>query len=121
MTVRDQILFGLFAVTGFALVLIKYKPVRFFGRRLSLNESVGVCWIAFSIYIGAVLGYYALKLLFGFPHATNGPATAIAACVSMLSILYLGRIQPDWERAVAKSLIGLFSYIVLVCAAILLR
>jgi hypothetical protein len=88
-------------------VMITRKSVRIFGRALSYNEVLSVCWVAYSIFIGVVALYYALKLSLSLPRATNAPATAIAVCVSISAILYLGRIQADWNSMVTRSIFGL--------------
>jgi hypothetical protein len=118
MAIRDQILLGCLAVVAVVVLLTKYKSVSFFGRALSLNEVISVCWVAFSIYIGAVASYYALKWPLGLSQAANGPATAMAVCASLFSIVSLGRIQPDWDRVTTRSLFGLLIVLWLIGAAV---
>lgn len=121
MSIRDQILLGSLVVVMTVLILTKYKPVSFFGRALSSNEVISVCWVAFSIYIGAVAGYYALKWPFDFSREMNGPATTMAVCASLFGIICLGRIQPDWDRVTTTSLFGLLIFLWLIGAAVYFR
>lgn len=106
MSVQAQIVSGALAVLA-ASVTIACKSARIFGRALSLNEAMSVCWVAYSVFIGVVAFYYALKLLLGLPRETNAPATAIAICASISAILYLGRVQADWNSMVTRSIFGL--------------
>jgi hypothetical protein len=88
MTLSEPIWLGSLAVFG-ACVLFVCKPTSVFGRALTFEEAALVCWVAHSIYIGTVAVYLALKFQFGISRAANAPATAIAACASVLIILYL--------------------------------
>ena len=106
MSIQGQIMLGALAVLA-ASVLITLKPAPIFGRALSLNEAISVCWVAYSIYIGGVALYYALKLPLGLSRGTNAPATAMAVCVSISAILYLGRVHADWNSMVTRSIFGL--------------
>jgi hypothetical protein len=105
LSVMTIILGGLAVIA--ASVMITCKPARIFGRALSYSEALSVCWVAYSIFIGVVALYYALKLPLGLPRATNAPATAIAVCASISAILYLGRVQADWNGMVTRSIFGL--------------
>ena len=107
MSIGVQIALGVLAVIAASAIMITRNPARIFGRALSYNEAFSVCWVAYSIFIGAVALYYALKLPLGLPRATNAPATAIAVCVSISAILYLGRVQADWTSMVTISIFGL--------------
>ena len=107
------IILGSLAVIA-ASVMITRKSARIFGRALSYNEALSVCWVAYSIFIGVVALYYALKLPLGLPRATNAPAIAIAVCASISTILYLGRVQTDWNGVVTRSIFGLLILLVIV-------
>jgi hypothetical protein len=106
MGIGGQIALGVLAVVA-ASVMMTLKPARIFGRALSLNEVLSVGWIAYSIFIGIVALYYALKLPLGLSQTTNAPAIAIAACASISSILHLGHVRADWNSMVTRSIFGL--------------
>jgi hypothetical protein len=106
MSIQAQIMLGALAVIA-ASVLIVCRPARIFGRALSVSEAISVCWVAYAIFIGAVALYYAVKLPLGLSRAGNAPATALAVCVSMAVIVYLGRVHADWNSMVTRSLLAL--------------
>ena len=56
MRVSEPLVLGSLAVLA-ASVFIVRSPVRFFGRKLSLEEVLSVCWVAWSIYMGAFVVY----------------------------------------------------------------
>jgi hypothetical protein len=94
------------------------SPVRFFGRKLSLEEVLSVCWVAWSIYMGAFVAYIGLKLPLGLSRAANAPAVGMAVCISVVAVLCLARIPIDWRSAVTKSIFGLLTLILGVVGAI---
>jgi hypothetical protein len=116
MGIGVQITLGLFAAIAASLIMIMRNPARIFGRALSLNEALCVCWVAYSIFMGVVALYFGLKLPLGLPLATNAPATAIAVCVSIEGILHLGRVRADWNAMVTRSLFGLLILVGVVAA-----
>jgi hypothetical protein len=118
MTVSDPVVLGCFAVLG-ASVLFLLSPARFFGRGLSYEEALSVCWVAWSIYMGVFVIYIELKLPLGLSRASNAPAAGTAVCISVIAVLCLGRIRADWKSAVTKSIFGLFTLILGVVGAIL--
>jgi len=54
MGIGVQITLGLFAAIAASLIMIMRNPARIFGRALSLNEALCVCWVAYSIFMGVV-------------------------------------------------------------------
>ena len=62
--VSDPAWLGILAVVC-ASALMVLRPVWFFGRKLSLEEALSVCWVAWSIYMGAFVVYIGLKLPLG--------------------------------------------------------
>ncbi|QWG11987.1 hypothetical protein KMZ29_19975 [Bradyrhizobium sediminis] len=117
MTVSEPLALGSLVVLG-APLLIALSPVRLFGRKLSLEEVISVCWVAWSIYMGAFVVYIGLKLPLGFSRAANAPAVGMAVCIAVIAVLYLARIPTDWRSAVTKSILGLFTLILGVVGAI---
>src|SRR5712664_888660 len=117
MTLSEPLVLGSLAVLG-ASVFIVLSPVRFFGRKLSLEEVLSVCWVAWSIYMGAFVVYIGLKLPLGLSRAANAPAVGMAVCISVISVLCLARIPTDWRSAVMKSIFGLFTLTLGVVGAI---
>ena len=108
MTVSEPLVLGSLAVLG-ASVFMVLSPVRFFGRKLSLEEVLSVCWVAWSVYMGAFVVYVGLKLPLGLSRAANASAVGMAVCISVISVLCLARIPTDWRSAVTKSIFGLFT------------
>jgi hypothetical protein len=99
---------GALAVMGASAIMV-WRPSRFFGRELSLEEAVSVCWVAWSIYIGIFVIYIGLKLPLGLSRNAHVPAVVVAACLSLPVVLWLARTVTDWRRAVTRSIFGLFS------------
>ncbi len=116
MSIQGQVILGALAVIT-ASVMITRKPARIFGRTLSVNEAISVCWVAYSIFIGAVALYYAVRLPLGLSRAANAPATAMAVCASISAIVVLGRLRADWNSMVTGSLLGLLILLWLIGAA----
>jgi len=85
---------------------------------LSYEEALSVCWVAWSIYMGVFVIYIGLKLPMGLSRAANAPAAGTAACMSVITVLCLARIQADWKSAVTKSIFGLFTLTLGVVGAI---
>lgn len=113
----DPIWLGIIAVVG-ASVFIVLRPKRFFGRKLSLEEALSVCWVAWSIYMAAYVVHIGLKLPLGLRRAANAPAAGIAVCISVVAILWLARRITDWRGAVANSIFGLFTLALVVVGAV---
>jgi hypothetical protein len=107
MTSSDPIWLGCFAVLGASAFMV-LRPVWFFGRKLSLEEALSVCWVAWSIYMGAFVIYIGLKLPLGLSRDAHAPAVCVAVCSSLLAVLWLARVATDWKSAVTKSIFGLF-------------
>ncbi len=103
----DPAWWGCIAVLGVAIFVV-LRPIRFFGRKLSLEEALSVCWVAWSIYMGAFVIYIGLKLPLGLSRNARAPAVAIAVCSSLLAVFWLARVVTDWKSAVTKSIFGLF-------------
>jgi hypothetical protein len=119
MGIGVQMTLGIFAVIAASMIMIMRNPARIFGRALSFNEALCVCWVAYSIFMGVVAFYFGLKLPLRLPPATNAPATAIAVCVSIGGIRYLGLVRADWNDIVTRSLLGLFTLVGVVAAVCL--
>ncbi|MCL2716391.1 MAG: hypothetical protein FWD68_17950 [Alphaproteobacteria bacterium] len=103
----DPVWLGSLAVLGASVVMV-LRPMRFFGRKLSLEEALSVCWVAWSIYMGAFVIYVGLKLPLGLSRNAHAPAVGLAVCISVPVVLWLARVVTDWRSAVTKSLFGLF-------------
>jgi hypothetical protein len=103
----DPVWLGCFAVLGASAFLV-LRPVWFFGRKLSLEEALSVCWVAWSIYMGAFVIYIGLKLPLGLSRDAHAPAVGMAVCASLIAILWLARVTTDWRSAVTRSIFGLF-------------
>jgi hypothetical protein len=108
---------GSLAVLG-ASAFIVLSPIRFFGRKLSLEEALSVCWVAWSIYMGSFVVYTGLKLPLGLSREADAPAVGVAVSISIIGVLWLARIPTDWKNAVTKSLLGLFTLIIGVVGAV---
>ena len=104
----DPLWWGSIAVLV-ASVLMVLRPMTFFGRKLSLEESVSVCWVAWTIYMAAFVVYIGLKPLLGLPRNAHATAVWLAACVSVGVLFLLARAATDWRGAVAKSIFGLMT------------
>ena len=111
--VSDPAWLGILAVVC-ASALMVLRPVWFFGRKLSLEEALSVCWVAWSIYMGAFVVYVGLKLPLGLSRDAHVPAVCVAVCISLIAILGLARVPTDWRSAVTKSIFGLFGLILVV-------
>ncbi|WP_156908506.1 hypothetical protein [Bradyrhizobium murdochi] len=61
MTYTDTAWLGCFAMLGASAFMV-LRPKWFFGRKLSLEEALSFCWVAWSIYMGAFVIYIGLKL-----------------------------------------------------------
>ena len=107
MTYGDTVWLGCFAVLGASAFMV-LRPVWFFGRKLSLEEALSVCWVGWSIYMGAFVIYIGLKLPLGLSRDAHAPAVCVAVCFSVLAVLWLARVTTDWKSAVTRSIFGLF-------------
>jgi len=116
--VIDPIWLGTFAVAG-ASVLMVLRPLPVFGRKLSLKEALEVCWVAWFVYMGAVVAYVGLKIPLGLSRDAHAPAVGVAVCISLIAVFWLARVQTNWERAVKKSLFGLLIFILVVAGTTL--
>jgi hypothetical protein len=114
----DPIWWGSIAVLV-ASVLMVLRPIRFFSRKLSLEEALSVCWVAWSVYMAAFVVYVGLKLPLGLSRNAHAPAVGIAACVSVGAVVLLARAPTDWSGAVTKSIFGLLTLTLGVAVAIL--
>ncbi|MCA6117746.1 hypothetical protein J6524_23140 [Bradyrhizobium sp. WSM 1738] len=103
----DPIWLGCFVVLGASAFMV-LRPVWFFGRKLSLEEALSVCWVTWSIYMGAFVIYIGLKLPLGLSRDAHAPAVGMAVCASLIAILWLARVTTDWRSAVTRSIFGLF-------------
>jgi hypothetical protein len=90
----------------------------FFKRKLSLEEALSVCWVAWTIYMGAFVIYIGLKLPLGLSRSAHAPAIGVAVCISIIAMLCLGRAPVDWKNAVPNSILGLFTLTLGVVGAI---
>jgi hypothetical protein len=108
---------GFFAVLGTSIFVV-LRPLRFFSRNLSLEEAFSVCWVALAIYMGTFAAYVGLILPLGLSRDARIWAVGIAVCISLSAILYLARVCNDWQRAVTRSIFGLFYFIFVVAAAV---
>jgi len=106
MTYSDTVWLGCFAVLGASAFMV-LRPKWFFGRRLSLEEALSVCWVAWSICMGAFVIYIGLKLHWVF-RAMRIPRRSALRLFIHSAILWLARVTTDWKSAVTKSIFGLF-------------
>ena len=106
---------GTLIVVG-ASVLMALRPLPVFGRKLSFKETLEVCWVAWSAFMGAYVAYIGLKIPLGLPQDAHAPAVGVSVCTSVVAIIWLGRTHPNWERAVAWSLIGFLVFTLIVVA-----
>jgi hypothetical protein len=113
MTPIDPGWLGCFAVLGASIFMV-LRPAWFFGRTLSLEEALTVCWVTWSLYMGVFVIYIALKLPLGLSREAHGPAVGVAACSAILAILWLARIITDWRSAGTRSIFALFGLILVV-------
>jgi hypothetical protein len=113
MTQSDPAWLGCFAVLGASLFMV-LRPAWFFSRKLSFEEAFTVCWVAWTLYMGAFLIYIGLKLPLGLSREAHGPAVAVAACFSIVAILWLAKVTSDWMSAGTKSFFGLFILVLIV-------
>ena len=104
----DPAWFGALAVVG-ASVFMVWRPAWFFGRKLSLEEALSACWVAWSIYMGLFVAYIGLKLPLGLSRTAHAPTVGVAVCLSLAVVLWLARAITDWKSAVTKSIIGLLT------------
>ena len=95
-------------------LLMALRPLPVFGHRLSLKETLEVCWVAWFIFMGTYVAYIGLKIPFGLSRDAHAPAVWVSVCTSLVAIVWLARIQPNWERAVTRSLIGLLVFTLVV-------
>jgi hypothetical protein len=109
----DPAWLGLFAVLGASAFMV-LRPAWFFSRKLSWEEALTVCWVAYSLYMGAFLIYIGLKLPLGLSRDAHGPAVVVAACSSIVAILVMARVTNDWKSVGTKSLFGLFILVLVV-------
>src|SRR3954447_15619772 len=107
MTSSDTAWLGCLAVLGASAFMV-LRPVWFFGRKLSLEEALSVCWVGWSIYMGAFVIYIGIKLPLGLSVDAQEPAVCVAVCLSLLALLWLARVTTDWKSAVTRSIFGLF-------------
>jgi hypothetical protein len=117
MTVIDPLWLGSLAVLG-ASASVVLRPMRFFGRKLSLEEALSVSWVAWSIYMGAFMIYLGLKLPLGLSEDAHAPAVGVAVCTSLIAVFYLARVPTNWKTAVTKSIFGLFTLTLVMVGAI---
>jgi hypothetical protein len=106
MTPIDPAWLGCFAVLGASAFMV-LRPTWFFGRKLSSEEALSACWVAWSVYMGAFVVYIGLKLPLGLSRDAHGAAVCVAVCSSLLVFLWLARVTSDWKSAVTRSLLGL--------------
>jgi hypothetical protein len=118
MTTIDPAWLGCLAVLAVSAFLV-LQPVRFFARKLALEEALSVCWVAWSIYMGAFVLYIGLKLPLGLSRNAHTPAVVAAVCISVVAILYLARITTDWSSLIRKSIYGLFGFTLVVVSVTL--
>jgi hypothetical protein len=116
-TVIDPLWLGSFAVLA-ASAFVVLRPIRFFGRKLSLEEALSVCWVAWSIYMGVFMIYLGLKLPLGLSRNAHAPAVGVAVCTSLIAVFCLARAPTDWKTAVAKSIFGLLTLTLVVVGVI---
>jgi hypothetical protein len=118
MIIVDPVWSGSLTVLA-ASTFIVLRPVRFFGRKLTLDEALCVCWVAWSIYMGVFVLYIGLKLPLGLSRNAHAPAVGVAVCISLMAILYLARITTDWPSLIGKSIFGLFGLTLVVVSVTL--
>jgi hypothetical protein len=106
---------GTLIVVG-ASVLMALRPLPVFGRKLSFKETLEVCWVAWFVFMGTFVAYIGLKIPLGLSWDAHAPAVAVAVCTSLVAIIWLARVHPNWERAVTKSLFGFLIFTVVVVA-----
>ncbi|MHC2439104.1 hypothetical protein [Bradyrhizobium sp. USDA 4451] len=104
----NLLVLGSVAVVAASLIMV-IRPSWTFGRKLSLDEAVSVCWVAWSIYMATFVIYIGLKLPLGLSSDAGIPAIAIGVLVSAIAVFCLARMRTDWKSAVTKSIFGLFT------------
>lgn len=97
-------------------LLMALRPLPVYGRPLSLKETLEVCWVAWCLFMGTYVAYVGLKILLGLSRDAHAPAVGVSVCTSLVAIIWLARIQPNWERAVTRSLVGLLVFTLVVVA-----
>jgi hypothetical protein len=109
MTDGDLLRLGSLAVLSASAFMV-LRPLWFFGRKLSLEEALSVCWVAWLIYMGAFVVYIGLKLPLGLSPDANAPAIGVAVSLWAIAVFCLARIVPtDCKSALTKSILGLFA------------
>ena len=103
MTLIDPAWLGALAVVGASIFMVR-RPVWFFGRKLSLEEALSTCWVAWSIYIGLFVVYIGLKVPLGLSRDAHTPAVGVVTCLSLPVLLWLARTVTDWKSAVTRSI-----------------
>ena len=106
---------GTFIVMGTS-ALVALRPLPVFGHKLSFKETLEVCWVAWFVFIGTFVAYIGLKIPLGLSSGAHVPAVAVAVCTSLVAIIWLARVHPNWERAVTKSLFGFLIFTLVVVA-----
>jgi hypothetical protein len=96
------------------------RPLPVFGRKLSLKEALEVCWVAWFVYMGALVAYIGLKIPLGLSRDAHAPAVAVAVCISLIAIFWSGHGHANWERAMTKSLFGFPTFTLVVVGITLL-
>ena len=96
MTYGETAWLGCFAVVGASAFMV-LRPAWFFGRKLSLEEALSVCWVGWSIYMGAFVIYIGLIPL-GLSRDAHAPAVCVAVCFSVLAVLVLARLHYRLEE-----------------------
>jgi len=109
----DVIWLGMLIAVGVPL-LMALLPLRVFGRPLSLKETLEVCWVAWFLFMGTYVAYVGLKIPLGLSRDGHAPAVWVSTCTSLVAIIWLARIQPNWERAVTRSIIGFLVFTLVV-------
>src|SRR5882757_1255349 len=114
----DPIWWGSIAVLV-ASVLMVLLPLPFFRRKLSLEEALSVCWVAWAVYMAAFMVYLGLKPMLGPSKNVHTTAVGLSACFSIGVVFLLARAAIDWRGAVAKSIFGLMALTIAVAGAFL--
>jgi hypothetical protein len=114
----DPIWWGSIAVLVVSALMV-LRPMPFFSRKLSLEEALSVCWVAWAVYMAAFVVYIGLKPLLGLSRNTHAAAVGLATFLSVGVILLLARATTDWRRAVTKSIFGLMTLTLVVAGAVL--
>jgi hypothetical protein len=113
----DPLWLGCLAVLA-ASIFMALRSMWFFKRKLSLEEALSVCWVAWTIYMGAFVIYIGLKLPLGLSRSAHAPCYRGSRLHIDNCNALLGTASVDWKNAVPNSILALFTLTLGVVGAI---